>query len=343
MITLLKREDVQALSHNKKSAGLGVLAVILVLCELASLTVLFGRMAGYSSVSFDNVMPLMESSRDNGLKYAPNVSYPAASPSVGTPVTPPSSGTGDTGNDETTAVDIGAVDTDAGTNAADTAGNASNGNSTAHPEFYMVAEAEIFKFSYDETGKITVIGPDGNTDKLIAPGTSNTYQFTLENPGNVALDYTLTMEAYITGTDLYLPVNARVWDYKNKYLVGSSDGMVDVLELNTVNETAELGAGRYAVYNLEWEWPFEWGDDVHDTLLGDLAVDNDIFLTIIIRTVAEYDEDPDDPESGIPPQTGDESNTAFLWMVCVVSLLALCLLLFAGRRRERDDDELKVQ
>lgn len=209
-----------------------------------------------------------------------------------------------------------------------------------NPQFSMEAEEEIFKLSYDETGKITVIGAEGNEDNLIAPGTSNLYQFTLANTGDVALDYTMTMEAYVTGTDLRLPVNARVWDYTNKYLLGSLENMADVMQLNSVKDSAELGAGRYAVYNLEWEWPFEWGNDEYDTMLGNLAVDDDLVLHIVIRTVAEYDENPDNPNAGLfePPNTGDDFPIILLSLLCGGSFIGFCVMIFSffksGRKRK---------
>lgn len=211
------------------------------------------------------------------------------------------------------------------------------------PEFHMETEEEIFKLSYDETGKITVIGAEGNTDKLIAPGTSNVYRFTLANTGDVALDYTMTMEAYYTGTDLRIPVEVRVWDYNNKYLVGSPNDMVGVQELNTVEDRAELGAGRYAVYNFEWEWPFERGDDVYDTVLGDLAADNDLSLHIVIRTVAVHDNDPDDPNAGLinPPYTGDESQLLLLCLLSAGSFAGLCIMIFALSKSSRKEKEAK--
>lgn len=289
-------------------AGIGVLVAVLILCELVSTTVLFSRMISYTQAKFVNVMSLTEKSEPDG--------------------------TNSDSSDETTAGETTAPTEETTTRSGQGTGK--------HPEFRMEAEAEIFRFSYDnDSGEITVTGGEGNTDKLIAPGTSNLYQFTLQNPGDVSLDYTLTMEAYVTGTDLWIPVNARVWDYTNKYLVGSTDSMVDVMELNTVNESAELGAGRYAVYNLEWEWPFEWGDDEYDTMLGDLAVEDDLALTIVIRTVAEYDENPDDPNAGEikPPQTGDDSNLVLLSLLCVGSFIGLCVMLFAFFKSGRKEKQ----
>ena len=217
--------------------------------------------------------------------------------------------------------------------------SASAQNTQKHSEFHMEAEESIFKFSYDETGKITVEGAQGNDDRLIAPGTSNVYQFTLQNSGDTPLDYTMTMEAYVTGTELSIPVNVRVWDYTNKYLLGSSDNKVEVLELNTVQESAELGAGRYAVYNLEWEWPFERDDDEYDTLLGNLAVEGDLELHIKINTVAEHDENPNNPNSGLvkPPQTGDDSQLVLLCLLCAGSFIGLCVMVYAVIKSARKE------
>ena len=297
--------------RKRNTAGLGILVAVLIICELASMIVLCSRVIGYTEAKFVNVLSLTEEtvmvSETDGTAAA---TEQADAISAGETAAP---------SEATTAP----------------GGQTVNGK---HPEFRMEAEAEIFRFSYDnESGKTTVIGPAGNTDKLIAPGTTNLYQFTLRNPGDVALDYTLTMEAYVTGTDLWIPVNARLWDYTNKYLVGSADGMVDVMELNTVNESAELGAGRYAVYNLEWEWPFEWGDDEYDTMLGNLAVDEDLVLHIVIRTVAECDETPENPDVGLPA-TGDTTNLWIYILLFVVAFAGLCATFLAGRKRKQEEE-----
>lgn len=310
--------------RKRNTAGIGVVIAVLLLCELASMIVLCGRIVSYTEAKFVNVLSLTE-------ERAPNIAAPAPVNSA----------------DSAETSSPGAESTSAEESGTDSVGS----SGAKKPEFHMEAEAEIFRLSYDnESGKTTVIGAAGNSDKLIAPGTTNLYQFTLANTGDVSLDYTLTMEAYVTGTDLRIPVNARVWDYTNKYLVGSADGMVDVMELNTVEESAELGAGRYAVYNLEWEWPFERADengditsgDTYDTMLGNLAVDEDLVLHIVIRTYAEYDENPDDPNAGVPkpPQTGDDAPIVLLIVLCAGSFVGLCVMFFAffksGRKEKQE-------
>lgn len=312
-------------NRKKNTAGLGVTVAILVLCLLASTIVLCGRMTTYTQAKFVNVLSLTEERVPDG---------------AGSAFADPAESTGETSSDETASPGE-SQNTSAGTSAS----------ATHHPEFRMEAEAEIFRLSYDnETGKTTVIGAAGNADKLIAPGTTNLYQFTLANTGDVSLDYTLTMEAYVTGTDLWIPVNVHMWDYTNKDIVGSENEMVDAMELNTVEESAELGAGRYAVYNLEWEWPFERADengnltsgDTYDTMLGNLAVDEDLVLHIVIRTHAEYDENPDNPNAGDPrpPQTGDDAPIVLLIVLCAGSFIGLCAMFFAffksGRKEKQE-------
>lgn len=309
-------------NKKKKASGSIIIAVILVLilCSAVSLSLLFGRVIPFTEKEFENVHSLTEDIQGG------------SDPDSTADVTNGQNGSGSGENSENGNGSTGIGTNGQNGNNSDVQDSSSNQYGVTHnPRFRMESEEEIFKFSYDETGEITVIGAGGNDDKLIAPGTSNIYQFTLANTGDVALDYNLTMEAYVTGTDLRLPVNARVWDYTNKYILGSADSMVDVMELNTVNENAELAAGRYAVYNLEWEWPFEWGDDEYDTMLGNLAVDEDLVLHIVIRTVAEYDEDPDNPGAGLikPPNTGDDSQLVLLSLLSAGSFVGLCGMVFA--------------
>ena len=193
---------------------------------------------------------------------------------------------------------------------------------------------EIFRVTYHNgEGVATVKSNRG--DKVLAPGTENTYRFTLENTGNVSLDYTLSMEAYFSHTDKPIPVVARVTDYKGNYLAGSAEEKTDVLDLNDVDQEGTLKAGYVAPYTLEWEWPFE-SDDEYDTMLGNMAVDEDISLTIVIKTTASYNPDPDAP--GGNPSTGDDMPIGLLVGIMVVSALGLLILLFAKRKREEDDE-----
>ena len=192
-------------------------------------------------------------------------------------------------------------------------------------------DIEIFRLSYEnDANHVTVQSSNGQ--KLLAPGTSNTYKFQLENTSDHALEYTMDMDAYFSDGQYVIPVNARVLDKYGEYYAGTETEMVDVLELNDVSDSGTLKAGYIMPYTLEWEWPFE-EDDAYDTMLGNLAVEEDITLTIVINTTASYTPDPPGGGDGESPKTGD---TEIMWAMgaMMVSGTALLFLLVMPRRKK---------
>ena len=69
-------------------------------------------------------------------------------------------------------------------------------------------KVEIFRVSY-ENGEQVVTVNGSNGQKVIAPGTENSYTFKLKNTGTVALDYTLEVDAYFTPADIKIPISGR--------------------------------------------------------------------------------------------------------------------------------------
>lgn len=320
--------------HKQSSAIFSIVIVLLILCNMLSLAVLFSRLSTYSHTVFQNVIPLTESRGITKVIQTTRQELPSQSflptDSFAQPQT----------------IQLANVNSGAGV------------VQLANPDFKAYDEStvwlsetnvEIFKLTYDGDNGITVMGTDG--DKLIAPGTSNEYVFTLENTGDVLLDYEMTMEAKITGTDLELPVKARVWDYTDKYLLGNVSEKADVLELNSVSETSKLSAGRFAVYTLEWEWPYELGNDEYDTMIGNLAVDDDIALTITIKTVASYDVSENDESENDNPQIdyGLENDTTVLktgeTMIVIpfviVITFSLMIVLITRPKRRKDEADIR--
>ena len=320
-------------SKRKNNSIFVVIVVLLAILDITSLVVLFSRMNSYWEVQFPNVIPL---TRSNGTTMVTTKTISSA---------------------ENVQVSF---DENENGYAVVQLGNPGFKAYDDKTVWLSETEVDIFKLTYDSENGITVKGTDD--DKLIAPGTSNTYSFTLENTGDVLLDYDMTMEAYVTGTDLELPVKARVWDYTNRYLLGGSDTKESVLELNNVEDHSKLSAGRFAVYNLEWEWPYEWGNDEYDTLLGNLAVDDDLALTIKINTIATAVDAVISPENNnnnpiTPAQPSQNNDTGkeygiegnvpapktgvLLGAVPTVLLTAAlgAMLLARPRRKENEDDE----
>ena len=193
-------------------------------------------------------------------------------------------------------------------------------------------DVEIFSIQYDnESGETTVRSTDGV--KILAPGTGSTYHFALENTGNVSLDYTLEMEAWFTDAAYPIPVAASVVGHEGEYLLGSAEEMVDVLRLEEVRQSGAIAAGNIMPYALNWEWPFEL-DDVYDTMLGNMAVNQDLTLTVVIKTTASYSEDPDEP-GGFPPKTGDMAHIELYAVMMVVSMAGIIAILLL-RNKENE-------
>ena len=112
----------------------------------------------------------------------------------------------------------------------------------------------------------------------------------------------------------------------------------EVLELNRVDLQSTLGAGRQATYVLDWKWDFE-GDDEYDTLLGNLAADGEeLFLTIVIETVATQCSDPDNSSGDLPP-TGDDNST-FVWLLAAILAFAGIYIVLMAKKRHPIDDQL---
>ena len=193
-------------------------------------------------------------------------------------------------------------------------------------------DIEIFRVAYaNDAAQITVNSQNG--DSLLAPGTSNTYSFVLENTGHAPMQYTMEMEAFFSHANYPIPVAVRLTDKSGDYLVGSEETAAEVLKLNTVHKEGTVQPDNLVPFSLQWEWPFEL-DDEYDTMLGNLAVDEDITLTIVIRTAAtciSCDETTDDEE---PPKTGDTTELAFLFTLLIGSTTGLAVLLMPRKKRE---------
>lgn len=154
-------------------------------------------------------------------------------------------------------------------------------------------QVEIFHARYDgTTGGITVEGV--NSDKVIAPGTSNDYHFTLKNEEPDKVRYHVWMEASVEPENLDLPVLVRVAGPNGRWVLGGEDQWLEPLALNQVDDHDVLKSGEAFNYTLSWQWPYEQGDDLKDTDLGNRAISEDLRLNINIYTLAFYTGDDDD-------------------------------------------------
>ena len=335
------------LRNKKTSSVLGFVLSMLIVFEMCSLAVLFSRMSVWVDRESSTILPLTESTDmtkikvgemdDNGSIVFFEQMHAAGLPQINAVFL-------DSNEEQFVFTTSGTTDSEGSFIATDNETSASEGvtsnSETAKAPGFQVydddtvwsanTDVEIFKFSY-VNGENTVTVAGNGSDKLIAPGTSNKYSFTLKNTGDVSLNYRLSMEAYITGTELSIPVEVRVYGHDGDYCLGGDDKWADVLDLNTVTKDGTLAADRYANYTLEWMWPFE-GDDEYDTMLGNLATEGDVSLTVVIKTLAAQSEDPDDPGDN-PPQTGDDTVSVVIW--ALVSLSLFIMIYMVGKKRSR--------
>lgn len=195
-------------------------------------------------------------------------------------------------------------------------------------------EVEIFKVAY-ENGEGIVTAESFNGEKIVAPGTENSYTFKLKNNGTEGLTYTLNVDAYITPGDDMIPIEARLSRYDEKWIVGGPDEWVDVPVLDTASDEDSLSPGRYTYYTLDWRWPFEGGNDEYDTYLGNLAEEEDITITIVISTTAVMDPEDEGGEGLVPPDTGDNSILSVWISVAVGAALFLIIILIYKIREDK--------
>ncbi len=163
------------------------------------------------------------------------------------------------------------------------------------------ASVDLFKNTYTNAdGEITVESANGG--KVIAPGTSNDYEFTIKNTGNISLDYTLVLDGVFKISDLDLPFYVRL-RHGDTWIVGGENEWIHMDELDKVIEDATLPRDKADTYHFEWMWPYEADDeanklignlndtliaaDKNDTALGNIAADvkADFRLNINLTTV----------------------------------------------------------
>ena len=206
---------------------------------------------------------------------------------------------------------------------------------------------EIFKFNYDETGGLSVVS--SNDMKVFAPGTGNEYTFHVKNGSSEAVDYKMWVEAYFSHEDLWIPIEVKMREGSDDYLIGDADNWVEAVELNTVSEEQTLESNRYTNYTLDWRWVFERFDgegleanDAYDTSLGNMAVYDDLTLTIKIHTYAELDpsaiRDDDGGSSDDSPFTGVKGVMMFI-VIGAVALVVIILMLILGRKKKEEESD----
>ena len=320
-----------SLKQNKKTGSLlWVTIAILIVLEFCAVAMLGAQIMTYTSIPQRNYISLTEASEHTQLEVRRKTE--AAVHDAVSPLAQAKTGAAPAAVGPVAAAVIAGAVTGTGFSVYD-----------KDVVWSTHTDVEIFKIAYDNNGDLVyTVNSFNNKDKVIAPGTENTYWFTLKNDNSIALDYKLYVDAYFQNTDYIIPVEAKMFDYTGTYLCGSADEWRPVLELDPIETTGVLGAGKIADYTLQWQWPFERTDgdgldanDEFDTMLGNLAADGEsLELHIIIYTEAECDEEPDTTGGENPPQTGEFEYIPVLAVVAVLALV-LIIVLAVGRKKAK--------
>ena len=196
-------------------------------------------------------------------------------------------------------------------------------------------EIQIFYAEYGNDGKITVKSDFG--DKVVAPGTENSYNLYVRNVGKVPISYILEAESRIAvdvnGEKIEIPIEASFYTPRSSYLLGGEESLENLGKLDGVKDSSGLSPEHQAKYTLCWSWPFD-GDDEFDTLLGNLAAEGEeLTVKVTFNVTAAYDPNA----VGGSQITGDSSNIGLWVAFFVCSTFTLIILLFL-RKREQDEE-----
>ena len=196
-------------------------------------------------------------------------------------------------------------------------------------------EIQVFYAEYGKDGEITVKSDFG--DKVVAPGTENSYNLYVRNVGKVPISYILEAESRITvdvnGNQIEIPVEASFYTPRSSYLLGGEESLENLGKLDGVKDSSGLSPEHQAKYTLCWSWPFD-GDDEFDTLLGNLAAEGEeLTVKVAFNVTAAYNPNA----GGGSPITGGSSNIGLWVALFVISTFTLIILLFL-RKREQDEE-----
>ena len=201
----------------------------------------------------------------------------------------------------------------------------------------------------NQAGELTV--QSESQDKVIAPGTSGSYTFFLQNTGKTKMDYKVWLKAGWDMEVLKSPLELRLTGEKG-WLVGSQDGWSSPEQMDRFLQEGALLSGEKKKYILYWRWAYERGKDEEDTFFGNKA--EDTLHTIVIHTEAAQsissnteDGNPEKKSSENSEQTKHRNSVKTAdhmspgsWLTALVftaPVITMCLILMWFRKRRSYD------
>ena len=225
-----------------------------------------------------------------------------------------------------------------------------------NPEFHSVEfgddegvwsesrDISIFKVrEVDECGNVVVESCDGN--KIIAPGMEGDYRFLIKNLGKFAVDSKVVVKCDLTvNGDVYdtCPIEVRLTDYMGEAINGGWNYTSDV---SVYTDNLIIGKNSYIYYTFDYRWNFE-GNDVLDTILGNLSVNNDVEFKVSIVASATRSADKD-ALGGIelgknPIEPGDLNIIPFIVFNVIIFLIIVTLLAYDYYKRKKERSKYRL-
>ena len=211
----------------------------------------------------------------------------------------------------------------------------------------LTSTMDLFDAAYvNANGQTVVASSDG--EKVVAPGTSGSYDFAVRNSGGTKATYKVWAETEQNGTTIAIPLELTLAN-------GST-------ACDNLTDAGELAPGKSAVYRIAWTWPFEDAAeqdaaasdaaasdaatsdaadtnaatlttaDTRDTALGDIAATRRASYKVTLHMTAQADYPA---RTGRAPQTGDTTNLAVPAIIAAVAVVLIVVALIV-RHRNRD-------
>ena len=193
----------------------------------------------------------------------------------------------------------------------------------------VTSTMDLFKNAYvNSEGQTVVAGSDGS--KVMAPGTSGSYEFAVRNSGGQPASYRVWAETEQDGTTKVIPLQVSLTSGQSV--------------CQNLADAGQLEPGKSAIYSIAWQWPFEEGQtaearaasNVRDTALGNEAAAHRATYKVTLHMQAEAEYPPAQP-AGRTPFTGEALLPIALLLVLGVALVVVAVI--ARRRRNSAVDK----
>lgn len=199
---------------------------------------------------------------------------------------------------------------------------------------------ELFQIAYSNaSGEITVEGLNGQ--KVVAPGTTVSYDVRLKNQDDVIIDFIMIPDvAYFTSDTV--PVQFKVVDNYGNYILGDEDTWVGAEEMNALNHKGSVHPGEIYTYHITWQWVFEGDADAYDTYLGNT---DEAGLSVGLTTQSTANPDPDRGHDYLSHLLGKGFGCCWccylVWFLLLVIVLMIIWVWRLKRAIRKQDDKLE--